>query len=227
MGSEVFVNADREAAARSEGEHDSELVQAAQQGAIEAFDVLVDHYYPQVYGIACHMCGVQAAEDITQDVFLQAWTALQQFQYRGEASFKTWLLRIAVNTSINRLRKRRRRQQIAGLSLDEPVETESGTVGREVADRTYEPYRMVQRKELQRAVHQVIGRLKPKYQAVLVLVDLEGMEYQQAADVLDCPLGTLKSRLVRARDAFADEFRRYMHGNVDWAEVLNEVSGSR
>ncbi len=220
MRSEVFVNENGGMGKKTEAQQCQKSIEAAQRGAVEDFDVLVDHYYSQVYSISYHMCGAQAAEDITQDVFVQAWQALQEFQYRGEASFRTWLLTIAVNTSINELRKRQRRQQREGLSLDEPVQTESGTVSREVADRSHEPYRIAQQKQSQRAVHQIIGRLKPKLRGALVLVDLEGMEYQQAADLLNCPLGTLKSRLTRARDAFADEFRRYMHESTQSPQEL-------
>jgi len=221
MGSEVFVEANREARGKESGE-DSKLVSAAQAGDAQAFDILIERYHAKVYSLVYRMCGAEPAEDITQDIFVRAVMALREFQYRGEASFRTWLFKIAVNTSINWLRQRRRRRQIEGPSLDEPVETDSGPIDRQVSDVTYAPHQVAETRELQRAVCQVIEKLSPKQRGALVLVDLEGLEYQQAAEILGCPLGTLKSRLVRARATFAAEFERHMNGNVDVAYLSHK-----
>jgi len=185
---------------------DGALVKAAQHGDGEAFGVLVDRYHAQVYALTARMCGTDEADDLTQDVFVNALGALRRFQFHGEAGFRTWLYQIGVNTAINELRRRKRRQQMAGPSLDEPVWTEDGYVHRELADTTYEPYESAARGQLQQAVHEVLETLTEKQRAVLVLIDLQGLTYEEAAEVLDCPLGTLKSRLVRARDAFGEKF---------------------
>jgi len=188
---------------------DSVLVKAAQQGEAEAFGVLVDRYHRQIYGLVVRMCGQAAADDLTQDVFLKALDALQRFQFHGEASFRTWLYRIGVNTAINELRQRKRSRQIIGPSLDEPVLTDDGLVERQLSDTTEEPYRLTAQNELQRAVNEVLKMLTEKQRTAVVLIDLQGLTYEEAAEVLDCPLGTLKSRLVRAREAFAEKFREH------------------
>ena len=204
---------------------DAFLVKAAQHGNSEAFGVLVDRYHRKVYGIVYRMCGVTDADDLTQDIFVRALQALRSFKYQGEASFRTWLYRIAVNTCINELRKRKRRRDIRGPSLDQMVETQNGDVSREVPDASRMPHDLVERQELREAVHAVLRTLSPKHQKVIALVDLQGMEYEEAAATLGCPLGTLKSRVARARDAFAKSFRRYLQGTVRIAdgEVMSRV----
>jgi len=191
------------------------LVKAAQLGNTDAFGVLVGRYHRQVYGIVYRMCGSSDVEDLTQDIFVRALQALRGFKYRGQASFRTWLYRIAVNASINELRKRKRRNAIQGPSLDEMVEAGSGLVSRAVPDRSQMPDVLAERTEQRQAVYSVLSTLSLKHQAVIALVDLQGMDYEEAARTIGCPLGTLKSRVARARDAFASGFRRHMQGTMD------------
>lgn len=193
---------------------DAYLVKAAQAGSGDAFGVLVERYHRQVYGIVFRMCGMGDAEDLTQDIFLRALQALRGFKYQGQASFRTWLYRIAVNACINELRKRKRRKDVDGPSLDEVIETSNGTVSRSVPDLSSMPHDVVEREELREAVYAVLGTLSPKHRVVLALVDLQGMDYEEAAKTVGCPLGTLKSRVARARDAFASKFRRYLQGTI-------------
>jgi RNA polymerase sigma-70 factor (ECF subfamily) len=193
---------------------DAFLVNAAQHGSAEAFGVLVDRYHRKVYGIVYRMCGAGDGEDLTQDIFLRALQALRSFKFQGEASFRTWLYRIAVNACINELRKRKRHREVDGPSLDEMVETEGGWVSRSVADNSHAPHEIVEQQETRAAVHTVLQTLSPKHQAVLTLVDLQGMEYEEAASTIGCPLGTLKSRVARARAAFAVKYRRYLQGTT-------------
>jgi len=170
------------------------------------------------------MCGPADAEDITQDIFLRVLQALRGFKFQGEASFRTWLYRIAVNACINELRKRKRRRETDGPSLDEMVETPNGAVSRAVPDTSQMPHEVFEREELRRAVHEVLKTLSPKHQLVLALVDLQGMEYEEAAQIVGCPLGTLKSRVARARDAFAVAFRRHQLGTSSSARVPSGAS---
>ncbi len=193
---------------------DAPLVAAAQQGSAEAFGVLVDKYHSKVYGIVYRMCGPADAADLTQDIFLRALRALRKFQYQGEASFRTWLYRIAVNACINELRRRKRRSAIEGPSLDEELEGEDGTISRAVPDETQSPHVLAEREEERRAVHRIVEMLTPKHRAAITLVDLEQFDYEEAAGILECPLGTLKSRLARARDQFAEKWRQYEEGKL-------------
>jgi len=213
--SQVFVeenndgNRPADEASATQNIDDNVLVKAAQQGDAEAFGILVDRYHGQIYGLVGRMCGTDKAEDLTQDIFLKALKALRRFQFHGEASFRTWLYRIGVNEAINELRQRKRRRQIMGPSLDEPVLTDDGLVQRQLSDTTEEPYRLTVQNELQRVVHEVLEMLTEKQRTALVLIDLQGLTYEEAAGVLACPLGTLKSRLVRARGTFAEKFRQH------------------
>ena len=222
MPARVFVGGETDgklaarelAAVRDPACPDASLVGAAQLGNGDAFGALVDRYHRKIYGIVYRMCGPGDADDIAQDIFIRALQALRGFKYQGEASFRTWLYKIAVNACINELRKRKRRTSVDGPSLDRPVQTHSGTVSRAIADRSQVPDEVVEREELREAVRAVILTLSPKHQMALTLVDLQGMEYEEAAETMGCPLGTLKSRVARARDAFARSFRRYLQGAV-------------
>lgn len=200
----------RAASLPSASQDDVYLVSAAQDGSADAFSALVDKYHSKVFGIVYRMCGPSEAEDLTQDIFLRALTALRKFQFQGESSYRTWLYRIAVNACINELRRRKRRHQIEGPSLDELVETGNGMMERSIPDFSRMPHEIAERRELQKLVQAVIQTLSPHHRAVIALIDLEGVEYEEAARIIGCPLGTLKSRLARARQAFGRRLRRYV-----------------
>ncbi len=199
-------------------EVERQLVAEAQSGSVEAFSVLVDSHHTGVYRIAYRMLGPQDATDITQEIFLRALKALRRFQYQGEASFRTWLHRIAVNACINEIRRRKRRGQVEGPSLDEAMETEDGPMSRSVPDETWSPHVLAERAEVQRAVRRIVKTLTPKHRAVITLVDLEQNNYEESAAILGCPVGTLKSRLARARKQFADRWEAYQRGELSMAD---------
>jgi len=184
------------------------LVREAQLGSPEAFAGIVSKYHAKIFGIVYRMCGSAEAEDLTQDIFLRALMALRKFQFQGESSLRTWLYRIAVNACINELRRRRRRYQIEGPSLDELVETSGGLVERAIPDLSRLPHEIAERRELQALVQALVQTLQPHHRAVIALIDLEGVEYEEAARIIGCPLGTLKSRLARARQAFGKRLKR-------------------
>ena len=162
MGSRAFVNSEDCPLNATSGRQgvpdgaDSPLVAAAQEGSAEAFGVLADKYHGSVYGI-----------------FVRALRALRKFQYQGEASFRTWLYRIAVNACINELRRRKRRGQIEGPSLDEDLETEEGTMARVVPDETQSPHVIAEREEQRRAVREVVAMLTPKHKAAILVVHFQ------------------------------------------------------
>ncbi len=188
---------------------DGELVRGAQQGLDQAFSAIVDRYHASVYALVYRICGPREAEDLTQEVFLRAMSRLQKFEFRNEASLRTWLYRIAMNASINELRKAKRRRQLEGLSLDALVHTDDGQVQRNLPDFSQMPHRIAERDETRELVHAIIRELPSKHQQVLVLIDLEGMGYEEAAAVIQCRVGTVKSRLSRAREAFATKLKAW------------------
>jgi len=200
---------------------DQALVEAAQAGSAEAFGELARRYHSNVYGIVYRMCGADEAADLTQEIFLRALRALRKFQFQGDASFRTWLYRIAVNACINELRRRKRRSDVEGPSLNDDIETDDGWVSRSVPDETRSPHVLAERAEVQRAVQGIVAMLTPKHRAALTLVDLQQLDYEEAAVALECPLGTLKSRLARARKQFAEKWTQYQDGTL----VLEDTGG--
>ncbi len=183
-------------AMRRPDEHD--LLQKARQGDLEAFNLLVLAYQEEVYALAYRLLDDPAtAADATQETFLSAWRHLKGF--RG-GSFRGWLLRIATNACYDELRRRGRRAQVPLAGTDEETEADALPW---MADPNPDssPEVMLQRRELQRALETCILRLPPKLRAVLLLVDVHGLDYTGAAASLGVPLGTVKSRLARARAA--------------------------
>ncbi|MDQ3814503.1 MAG: sigma-70 family RNA polymerase sigma factor, partial [Armatimonadota bacterium] len=151
----------------------------------------------------------EEAEDVTQEVFIKAYRSLDSF--RGASSFSTWLYRIATNLCIDRARQRKRRPQQA-YSLDEPLDKEEERGGRDVPDFSTEPSKSIEREELRQQVRETVAEMPEKLRAVLLMCDIQGMSYESIAQVLGCPIGTVKSRLFHARADLARRLRPYMHG---------------
>lgn len=180
-------------------------IRAAQRGDHKAFDRLVETHYRAVYNTAYRMLGTpSAAADTTQVVFLRVFEALHSF--RGDAGFGTWLYRICMNVCLDELRRRKHQP----LSLTEEDEDGEALGERDVPDESEQPARTVEQRELQRLVHEGIGRLPEDFRAIIVLYDLRGLSYQEIAEVLDIPLGTVKSRLNRARAALRAEMTAHL-----------------
>jgi len=175
-------------------------IRAAQRGDRRAFDQLVDAHYRSVYNTAYRMLGGEsAAADATQATFLKVYEALESF--RGDASFSTWLYRITMNVCLDDLRRRRNEP----LSLTDEDDEGEPTGERDLPDESDEPGRSAEQRELQRLVHEAIGRLPEDFRTVIVLYDIRGLSYQDISAALDIPLGTVKSRLNRARNALREE----------------------
>jgi RNA polymerase sigma-70 factor (ECF subfamily) len=195
---------------------DVALLQKAQQGDRGAYGQIILLYQDRLYNAVLRMVGDrEEARELTQEAFTRGLSKLESF--RGDASPYTWLFRIAVNLAISQLRKV---QRVRVFSLDRPVPNGQGgrrdstqaanLVDRVARDRSELPPQRAERRERDEAVLAALGRLDAEYRAVLVMRDIEGFDYQQMADVLGLPLGTLKSRLFRARLALRDELRTYL-----------------
>jgi RNA polymerase sigma-70 factor (ECF subfamily) len=196
-----------------------DLMRKAQHGDRGAYGRLVCLYQDRLYNGILRMVGQpEEARDLAQETFTRGLDKLDGF--RGDASPYTWLFRIATNLSISRLRKVQRHRT---FSLDAPAggggagstgrgnndDQASALVGR-MSAAAPTPGEDAEKRERNEKVLEALGRLDAEYRAVLVMRDIEGFDYQQMADVLGLPLGTLKSRLFRARLALRDELKAYM-----------------
>lgn len=176
------------------------LIQAAQQGDLDAFNRLVLAYQDMLYNQAYRMMSEPAAaEDATQDAFITAFRKLGS--YRG-GSFRAWLLRIVTNLCYDELRRRKRRPTtpLEPLNVDdEEIESPHW-----LTDPGESPEEATERAELAEALQRCLDGLSPDFRAVVVLVDIQGMDYREAAQTVGKPLGTVKSRLARARMGLRD-----------------------
>ena len=177
-----------------------ELVKQAQKNDLGAFEELVRIYKDRIYGLCYQLTNNQAdAQDLAQEVFIRAYTGLASF--RNEADFGTWLHRIAVNQWINFKRKQKRHTLI---SLDAPIQTSEGEMTREVAVAEEDPQEIYEQMELQGFVRKALDQLSAEHRTVLVLRELQGYSYDEIASVVGCTLGTVKSRINRARQALKE-----------------------
>ncbi|MCB2214129.1 sigma-70 family RNA polymerase sigma factor [bacterium] len=171
------------------------LIQDALNGELDAFNGLVLHYQDIVYNVAYRIMGEHgAAGDACQEAFISAYQKLEQ--YRG-GSFKAWLLRIASNACYDELR-RRQRQPVAPLmpEMDDGERLEDPYW---IEDESTSPEEESEQAELEQAIQHCINELEEKFRTTLILVDVEGLDYETASEAADAPLGTIKSRLARAR----------------------------
>ncbi len=176
-------------------EEEAKIIRAVVDGNTNAFEDLVLEYQKQVYHIALKMTGNEEdAFDLSQEAFLKAFRALPTF--RGEAGFGSWLYRMTANLCIDFLRRRKRRGAGQIISLDEEEEERRPL---ELPDLRYEPQSALEKKELREKVQTGLRRLPHEQQLILVLRDVEGFSYQEISDALKIELGTVKSRIYRAR----------------------------
>ncbi len=176
------------------------LITSAQRGSLDSFNQLILIYQDAVYGQAYRMMGEdEPAQDATQEAFISAYRSLSS--YRG-GSFKAWLLRIVTNACYDELR-RRKRHPVTSL---EPLDADDEEIEspRWLADPAESPEARTERSELGDAIQQCLDGLPVEFRAVVVLVDIQGMDYGEAAQVVGKPVGTVKSRLARARMRLRD-----------------------
>jgi RNA polymerase sigma-70 factor (ECF subfamily) len=185
---------------------DVALVEHARRGDAAAFTRLVRKYQDRVYNTCWRLCGhAEDARDLTQETFLRAFDALDRFERR--AGFYTWLYRIAVNLAISHRRKAHRGGRLTFHDGDG-----ARLIGQQAADlvrrtgaaRTTDPAADSETRELRRAVQAALESLDEDHRVILVLRDIEGLDYREIGDVLELPLGTIKSRVHRARMALRE-----------------------
>jgi RNA polymerase sigma-70 factor, ECF subfamily len=181
------------------------LVHAAKAGDLGAFEELVKRYDRNVFRIAQHITqNREDAEDVVQDAFLKAYQNLQNFQENSK--FYTWLVRIAVNEALMRLRRRRPGQMV---SLDEDIKTDEDSMPREVADWSPNPEQLYKQSELREILQRTIQGLPASFRTVFVLRDVEGLSTEETAEALGLSIPAVKSRLLRARLQLRERLTKY------------------
>jgi RNA polymerase sigma-70 factor (ECF subfamily) len=181
---------------------DADLVAALKAGSESAFSVLIAQYSQPIYSIIARSLQDPAdAADITQEVFLKVFRSIRSFN--GEASLRTWLYRIALHEASNQRRwwTRHKRQE---LTIDEPIESDEGegvTLASTLADLGLSPFEQAAQGEVKARVEAALRKLPEAFRTVVVLREIEGFAYEEIAEILDVPPGTVKSRLTRGRAA--------------------------
>ena len=175
---------------------DQSLVERAQQGDKQAFDVLVLKYQNKIIQLANrYVHDHDEAMDVAQEAFVKAWRSLGNF--RGDSAFFTWIYRIAINTAKNHLVSSARRPPRSDLDAQEAEQYEGATGLKEYAT----PEHVLLRDELKRTIASAIHELPDDLRTAITLRELEGMSYEEIAQAMDCPIGTVRSRIFRAREA--------------------------
>lgn len=180
---------------------EDELVRRSKNGDIDAFEELIARYERKIFTTAYRLTGNREdAADLAQEAFLRAFRSIQSF--RAEASFLTWMYTIVTNLCRDELRKRKR---VHLESLDERIALEDSEVAKQFPSETVGPAEVYEQKELREKIQRTINTLTPEYRMALVLRDIQGLSYEEIAAQLDCSLGTVKSRINRARNYLKDK----------------------
>ena len=189
-------------------EGDQQLVERVQKGDNRAFDVLVLKYQHRIYSLVTRFIrDPDEVQDVVQEAFIKAYRALPGF--RGESAFFTWLYRIAINTAKNYLVSRSRRPPGADVDVEDAEYLESGGALRDLAG----PENQLMTEQLRAVIDKAIRALPEDLRTALTLREFEGLSYEEIAEVMRCPVGTVRSRIFRAREAVDHEILPLIEGN--------------
>jgi RNA polymerase sigma-70 factor (ECF subfamily) len=181
---------------------DEELVKRVQRGEKAAFDILVRKYEHKIANvISRYMRDSSEVQDVAQEAFIKAYRALPNF--RGDSAFYTWLYRIAINTAKNYLVARSRRPPLGDIDAQDAEQYDGATGLKEYAT----PEHMLLKSELEITIQAAIDDLPEDLRTAIVLRELEGFSYEEIATAMECPIGTVRSRIFRARDAIDTRIR--------------------
>jgi RNA polymerase sigma-70 factor (ECF subfamily) len=182
---------------------EEQLVKRSLQGDLQAFEELVLGYQSKVYALTFRYMGNEEdAYDMFQETFIKAYRSLPSF--KGQSSFGTWIYRIASNVCLDELRRRKRR--IPTLSLDEPATTLDGNeLEVEIADTSSSIDILYEQKELSSSIQEVLDQMKKEHKTAIILRDILDLSYEEMAKVMGCSMGTVKSRLSRARNILKEK----------------------
>jgi RNA polymerase sigma factor (sigma-70 family) len=186
---------------------ETELIRYAQEGDLDAFNRLINIYEHQVFNLAWRIMGdSDSAADATQEAFISAYRAIGRF--RG-GSFRSWMLRIVTNACYDEIRRRKRRPAGSLEALFDDLGMPEPENPGDLIHKPEAPEAATERAELSHAIQDCLNRLPDDFRVVAVLADVQGYEYQEVAEVIGKPLGTVKSRLARARARLRECLQRY------------------
>lgn len=175
---------------------DRQLVERVQRGDKKAFDVLVLKYQHKIFGLVSRYLRDQdEVQDVTQEAFIKAYRALPRF--RGDSAFYTWLYRIAINTAKNHLVSRSRRPPDTDIDVDDGEFHDNSAVLKDIES----PDELLATSQLEQVVYRAIDDLPEELKVAVTLREFEGLSYEEIAEVMECPVGTVRSRIFRAREA--------------------------
>ncbi len=181
---------------------DQELVRRVQEGDKKAFDLLVIKYQQRIAKlISRYVRDQDEVQDVAQEAFIKAYRALPRF--RGDSAFYTWLYRIAINTAKNYLVAQGRRPPATDVEAEEAVYVDGGM---KMSDRDT-PEQLIQRDEVERVIFDTIDSLPEELRTAITLREMEGLSYEEIAETMDCPIGTVRSRIFRAREAIETKMK--------------------
>jgi RNA polymerase sigma-70 factor (ECF subfamily) len=188
---------------------DQQLVARVQKGDTRAFDLLVLKYQHKIFGlIGRYVRDADEVQDVAQEAFIKAYKALPNF--RGESAFYTWLYRIAINTAKNYLVSRSRRPPGTDVELEDAEYLENGGSLRDIES----PENVLFGAELKVVVERAISALPEDLRTAITLREFDGLSYEDIADIMDCPVGTVRSRIFRAREAIDTMVRQQINGDA-------------
>ena len=199
-------NNDQESPSKNSGPVDAELVERARQGDLSGYDQLVRRYQERVYATVYHMTSNhEDANDLTQESFIKAYRALRSF--KGDSSFYTWIYRIAINKTINFLKQRKNRIHLSLNDLDLNAEHDPDLVAL-VSEKT--PRRAMNLAELQEKLNTAMQKLSETHRLVVTLHDVQGLPHEEIGRIMDCNVGTVRSRLFYARQQLQGHLSDYL-----------------
>lgn len=193
-----------------ENELDSALVERVQNGDRRAFDLLVRKYQHKVIGlISRYVNNYAECEDVAQEAFVRAWRAIGSF--RGDSQFYTWMYKIAVNTAKNHLVAMGRRPPMDDIAAEDAV----FLTGAERMQEGATPERELLRQEIERTVFDTVQALPEELRTAITLREVDGLSYEEIAEAMGCPIGTVRSRIFRAREAIDQQLRPLLSDRED------------
>ncbi len=190
-------------------EEDIELVEECKLGSRKAFNQLMLKYQNKVFSIAMRMLkNTDEAQDAAQDVFLAVYRSIKKF--RGDSKLKTWIYRIVINTCINRLKSKKRKQQAPLDNQNEMLIEKSQEEGKTPQATIDNPLKALERKNLREIIEKEIAKLPEENRVIIIMRDVEGLSYEQIEKILEIPDGTVKSRLHRGRQELKKRLKKYL-----------------